>query len=200
MLLCDGTIGTRGGTGPDRAFPGQVSHRFPARYLTSGHGRTCQAGTGGSATSGQCSSWWCGRLDVLVNNAGMTGSLRAPQRGDHRSDAAGAGHQRLRVVAVTNAMLPLLRRSPACPHREHVRRAGTAHPGHRSRICVRGLQLDHLPVGQDRSQRHHRRLRQGTARDRDQDQDQYRPGTEHEYLAWRVRLSVLKRLLYSSAQ
>ncbi|MGR6916671.1 SDR family oxidoreductase [[Actinomadura] parvosata] len=56
-----------------------------------------------------------GRLDILVNNAGITGDPAA-----YLPTAATAGHLRevyetnvFGVVTVTNAMLPLLRRSPA---------------------------------------------------------------------------------------
>ncbi|WP_347814642.1 SDR family NAD(P)-dependent oxidoreductase [Streptomyces sp. Tu 3180] len=55
-----------------------------------------------------------GRLDILVNNAGITGTFHGPP------SAATAGQLRevyetnvLGVLTVTNAMLPLLRRSPA---------------------------------------------------------------------------------------
>ncbi|AQZ60598.1 Short-chain dehydrogenase/reductase SDR [[Actinomadura] parvosata subsp. kistnae] len=56
-----------------------------------------------------------GRLDILVNNAGITGDTAA-----YLPSAATAAHLRevyetnvFGVVTVTNAMLPLLRRSPA---------------------------------------------------------------------------------------
>ncbi|MFF4020836.1 SDR family oxidoreductase [Streptomyces sp. NPDC001843] len=55
-----------------------------------------------------------GRLDILVNNAGITGAFSGPP------SAATAGQLRkvyetnvFGVLTVTNAMLPLLRRSPA---------------------------------------------------------------------------------------
>ncbi|MEV8439698.1 SDR family NAD(P)-dependent oxidoreductase [Actinosynnema sp. NPDC051121] len=63
-----------------------------------------------------------GRLDVLVNNAGITGSGQvSPQDAhDQRPAAVDPGMVRevfetnvFGVIAVTNALLPLLRRSPA---------------------------------------------------------------------------------------
>ncbi len=55
-----------------------------------------------------------GRLDTLVNNAGISWPLQGrSHRGDSQSDAGGLRQQCVRVVAVTNEMLPLLRRPAA---------------------------------------------------------------------------------------
>ncbi|SDH46467.1 NAD(P)-dependent dehydrogenase, short-chain alcohol dehydrogenase family [Lentzea fradiae] len=56
-----------------------------------------------------------GHLDVLVNNAGISGDLGAQAPGSARLDGMREVFETnlLGVVAVTEAMLPLLRRSPA---------------------------------------------------------------------------------------
>lgn len=63
-----------------------------------------------------------GRLDVLVNNAGITGSGRVSPAEAHDQVPSSVDTTMVRavfetnvfgVIAVTNAMLPLLRRSPA---------------------------------------------------------------------------------------
>jgi NAD(P)-dependent dehydrogenase (short-subunit alcohol dehydrogenase family) len=63
-----------------------------------------------------------GRLDVLVNNAGISGSGRVSPAEAHDQIPSTVDVDRVRavfetnvfgVIAVTNAMLPLLRRSPA---------------------------------------------------------------------------------------
>jgi NAD(P)-dependent dehydrogenase (short-subunit alcohol dehydrogenase family) len=54
-----------------------------------------------------------GRLDVLVNNAGMTASWSQPSEEDPAALRATYAVNVFGVVAVTNALLPLLRRSPA---------------------------------------------------------------------------------------
>ena len=53
-----------------------------------------------------------GRLDVLVNNAGMTGGMpQAPTAVDPATVRAAVETNVIGVIRVTNAMLPLLRRS-----------------------------------------------------------------------------------------
>ncbi|MBM9506449.1 SDR family NAD(P)-dependent oxidoreductase [Actinacidiphila acididurans] len=55
-----------------------------------------------------------GRLDVLVNNAGVTGGFFGPPSGATPGDLSAVYDTNVHgVLAVTNAMLPLLRRSPA---------------------------------------------------------------------------------------
>ena len=55
-----------------------------------------------------------GRLDVLVNNAGISGGLaQAPSTADPATVRAVLEVNLIGVLTVTNAMLPLLRRSPA---------------------------------------------------------------------------------------
>ncbi|MFE2560725.1 SDR family NAD(P)-dependent oxidoreductase [Streptomyces sp. NPDC059352] len=63
-----------------------------------------------------------GRLDVLINNAGITGSGRVSPEDAHDQVPSSVDLDMVRavfetnvfgVIAVTNAMLPLLRRSPA---------------------------------------------------------------------------------------
>ncbi|MFJ9775671.1 SDR family oxidoreductase [Kitasatospora sp. NPDC101157] len=56
---------------------------------------------------------WFGRLDVLVNNAGIAGDADAqlPSRATMETMRAVFGTNVFGVLAVTNAMLPLLRRS-----------------------------------------------------------------------------------------
>ncbi|WP_432840905.1 SDR family NAD(P)-dependent oxidoreductase [Dactylosporangium sp. CA-092794] len=55
-----------------------------------------------------------GRLDILVNNAGISGELGAQSPGSARLDGVRAVFETnlFGVVTVTEAMLPLLRRSP----------------------------------------------------------------------------------------
>ncbi|NUS42570.1 MAG: SDR family oxidoreductase [Mycobacteriaceae bacterium] len=54
-----------------------------------------------------------GRLDILVNNAGIAGGFGKPSATDLDGLRAVYETNVFGVVAVTNAMLPLLRRSPA---------------------------------------------------------------------------------------
>jgi NAD(P)-dependent dehydrogenase (short-subunit alcohol dehydrogenase family) len=55
-----------------------------------------------------------GRLDVLVNNAGVTGGMeQLPTTVDIAAVRAAVETNVLGVIRVTNAMLPLLRRSPS---------------------------------------------------------------------------------------
>lgn len=55
-----------------------------------------------------------GRLDVLVNNAGITGSMQqAPTSVDPATIRQVVETNVIGVIRVTNAMLPLLRRSPS---------------------------------------------------------------------------------------
>ncbi|MEU2423076.1 SDR family oxidoreductase [Streptomyces sp. NPDC007851] len=55
-----------------------------------------------------------GRLDVLVNNAGITGGMRQqPTTADVEAVRAAVETNVIGVIRVTNAMLPLLRRSAA---------------------------------------------------------------------------------------
>jgi NAD(P)-dependent dehydrogenase (short-subunit alcohol dehydrogenase family) len=63
-----------------------------------------------------------GRLDLLINNAGITGSGRVAPADAHDQVPSSVDLDKVRavfetnvfgVIAVTNAMLPLLRRSPA---------------------------------------------------------------------------------------
>ncbi|MEU3341659.1 SDR family oxidoreductase [Streptomyces sp. NPDC002144] len=55
-----------------------------------------------------------GRLDVLVNNAGITGGMeQSPTTVDVATVRAAVETNVLGVIRVTNAMLPLLRRSPS---------------------------------------------------------------------------------------
>jgi NAD(P)-dependent dehydrogenase (short-subunit alcohol dehydrogenase family) len=55
-----------------------------------------------------------GRLDVLVNNAGVTGGRpQEPTRVDPASVRTAVETNVIGVIRVTNAMLPLLRRSPS---------------------------------------------------------------------------------------
>ncbi len=55
-----------------------------------------------------------GRLDVLVNNAGITGGVpQTPTTVDPATMRAAVETNVIGVVRVTNAMLPLLRRSPS---------------------------------------------------------------------------------------
>ncbi|WP_406438684.1 SDR family oxidoreductase [Streptomyces sp. NBC_00631] len=55
-----------------------------------------------------------GRLDVLVNNAGITGGMaQTPTTADVATVRAAVETNVIGVIRVTNAMLPLLRRSPS---------------------------------------------------------------------------------------
>ncbi|MFE3192410.1 SDR family oxidoreductase [Nocardia sp. NPDC059240] len=55
-----------------------------------------------------------GRLDVLVNNAGVTGGMpQAPTEVDPATVRIAVETNVIGVIRVTNAMLPLLRRSPS---------------------------------------------------------------------------------------
>jgi NAD(P)-dependent dehydrogenase (short-subunit alcohol dehydrogenase family) len=55
-----------------------------------------------------------GRLDVLVNNAGVTGGMRQePTTADLAAVRTAVETNVIGVIRVTNAMLPLLRRSPS---------------------------------------------------------------------------------------
>ncbi|MEU8279111.1 SDR family oxidoreductase [Microbispora bryophytorum] len=55
-----------------------------------------------------------GRLDVLVNNAGITGGMpQTPTTVDPATMRAAVETNVIGVIRVTNAMLPLLRRSPS---------------------------------------------------------------------------------------
>lgn len=66
-----------------------------------------------SAAAGQLEAE-AGRLDVLVNNAGITGSAhQAPTTVDLATVRAALETNVIGVIRVTNAMLPLLRRSAA---------------------------------------------------------------------------------------
>ncbi|MFI9590439.1 SDR family oxidoreductase [Nonomuraea sp. NPDC052265] len=54
-----------------------------------------------------------GSLDILVNNAGVAGGVGVPSAGDAQAFRDVYETNVFGVVTVTNAMLPLLRRSPA---------------------------------------------------------------------------------------
>ena len=111
-----------------------------------------------------------GRLDVLVNNAGVTGGMpQEPTTVDLATVRTVVETNVIGVIRVTNAMLPLLRRS-ASPRIVNMSSsvgslARQTDPGRRVRPAVRRL----LAV-EDLPQRRHRPVRQGAARHEHPDQ------------------------------
>ena len=103
-----------------------------------------------------------GRLDVLVNNAGITGG---PESGRPSQTPLATLRQVYEtnvfgVVAVTNAMLPLLRQAPAGRIVNVSSEVGSVQAT-RSRRPDVANDVDPLPIVQDRAQHDHRAVRQG---------------------------------------
>ena len=109
-----------------------------------------------------------GRLDVLVNNAGITGGMpQDPTRVSTRQVRTVVETNVIGVMRVTNAMLPLLRRSAVarasstCPAASARWPGSPRPPTDRDRPDLGGL----LAV-EDVPQRRHRAVRQGARRHR----------------------------------
>ena len=124
-----------------------------------------------------------GRLDVLVNNAAISNTTKKPgqsiQEYAKTTLPSNVSLDEVRavwetnvfgVLAVYQAMLPLLREAPAAPHRQRVERRGLA--DEELGPCL-PLPLDlrsRLPCFQDGSQRHDARDGDRAGADRDQGQ------------------------------